>query len=232
MENNKEFAWLISFLFVTVILAGIVTLATGCVTKPKPTAIEKIVVTPEPETVINLPDQEKTYIAAWPDQTWTYVLAQGLDEFGKRMMAMKDFKDSSEWCPQFKTFNHEQKKQVFITLISEMARYESSFNPRTKYTEGFYDSKGRKVISQGLLQISQESANQKAYGCEITHPDMLLHPGVNLLCGVRILDHWLSKDGVIGSGTKGGARYWSVLRDSSKSQPKIKKALKQMCASL
>lgn len=228
MENNKDFVWLISFLFVTVILAGIVTLATGCATNPKSTVIENIVVKPEP--VINLP--EKTYTAAWSNQEWTYILAQGLDEFGKRMLAVNDFKDSDKWCPEFKTFNLEQKKQAYITLISEMARYESGFKPGTKYTESFKDSKGHQVISQGLLQISQESANQKAYGCDITHPDMLLHPGVNLLCGVRILDHWLSKDGVIGSGTKGGARYWSVLRDSSKSQPKIKKALKQMCASL
>ena len=113
-------------------------------------------------------------------------------------------------------------KDCLIQTISIMAKYESSFNPQEKYTEGFSDAQGNKVISRGLLQISIESANQKAYGCNITKAEQLHDPKTNLECAVKIAVKWINQDGVFfGSDKLGLGRYWSVGRKSSGSNLKI-----------
>lgn len=115
-----------------------------------------------------------------------------------------------------------------ILTIAKMAQYESSFNPSESYKEGFADAKGNAVISRGLLQISQESANQKAYGCGIVKAEDLHKVDVNLQCAVKIAVYWLNKDKVFFGGEKLGlGRYWSVGRASSKSNAKILAYLKE-----
>ena len=117
-------------------------------------------------------------------------------------------------------------KDCLIQTISIMAKYESSFNPAEKYTESFADASGVKVVSRGLLQLSQESANQKAYGCKITDPKQLHDPKINLECSVKIAVKWINQDGVFFGGDKLGlGRYWSVGRKSSGSNAKILKYL-------
>lgn len=118
-------------------------------------------------------------------------------------------------------------KECLILTIAKMAQYESSFKPSESYTESFTDSKGAAVISRGLLQISQESANQKAYACNIKKADELHDPKINLECAVKIAVYWINKDGVFFGGEKLGlGRYWSVGRVSSKSNAKILEYLK------
>ena len=111
-------------------------------------------------------------------------------------------------------------------LLSIVARPESNFKPETTFTESFADSKGKKVVSRGLLQISIESANQKKYGCGIQKAEDLHDPAVNLTCGVKILDAWVQTDGVIASygqhPPRGGGRYWSTLRERNKHLPEIR----------
>lgn len=117
-------------------------------------------------------------------------------------------------------------KDCLIQTISIMAKYESSFKPETSYTEGFNDAKGAKVISRGLLQLSQESSNQKAYGCNITDAKQLHDPKTNLECSVKIAVKWINQDGIFFGGDKLGlGRYWSVGRAKSGSNPKILKYL-------
>lgn len=117
-------------------------------------------------------------------------------------------------------------KDCLIQTISIMAKYESSFNPAEKYTESFADASGVKVVSRGLLQVSQESANQKAYDCKITDPKQLHDPKINLECAVKIAVKWINQDGVFFGGDKLGlGRYWSVGRKSSGSNAKILKYL-------
>jgi soluble lytic murein transglycosylase-like protein len=97
-----------------------------------------------------------------------------------------------------------------------MIQYESGFDPSQTYTESFTDRSGNRVVSTGLLQLSQESA--RGYGHSVTTQD-LMDPYVNLQVGVDILEHWVSRDGVIaGDGNTGGGRYWSVLRPTGKRQ--------------
>lgn len=114
-------------------------------------------------------------------------------------------------------------------LVSIMAKYESSFKPETQFKESFNDSKGKPVISRGLLQLSIESANQKAYGCNIKKAEELHNPKTNLECAVKIVVFQANKSGTLMDGNRGGASaYWSVARKSSGSNAKILKYLEAL----
>ena len=122
--------------------------------------------------------------------------------------------DATQFCPTYPKLSLTQRKQFWVALISAMSGPESNFRPASSYQERFSDRQGRPVVSRGLLQISQESANQRRYGCDIRQASLLHDPVINLSCGVRILSRWVQQDGLIASqqSPKGGGRYWSTLR--------------------
>lgn len=124
--------------------------------------------------------------------------------------------DITKFCPSYPQLAKPERRKFWVGLLSAMSKPESNFKPEATYRERFRDSKGRYVVSRGLLQISIESANQKRYDCDIRHPALLHDPVINLACGVRILSKWVSTDGVIASHSsdlhQGGGRYWSTLR--------------------
>ncbi len=103
----------------------------------------------------------------------------------------------------------------WMKLLTAMITKESGFRPGLTYTESFNDSSGNRVISTGLLQLSQESA--RGYGFSGITTEALKDPFKNLEVGIHILSHWVTRDGCIACGTQsGGGRYWSVLRPSGK----------------
>lgn len=156
---------------------------------------------------------------------WTEYAIQAVAETKLATAAPKDF---SNWCPSYNVLSVEQKNIVFALLLSRMAQFESGFRPDTTFTEGFNDSKGKPVISRGLLQISIESAN--GYGCGIIDARELHNPKTNLSCGAKIVERWVLRDGVfsgkLGSKWLGVGRYWSVMRSRSGSYKKIQSWLK------
>jgi uncharacterized protein YraI len=125
--------------------------------------------------------------------------------------------DVSSFCPAYSRRSAADKEQFWIGLLSAMTRFESNYNPKLSYTENFRDSQGNRVVSRGLLQLSLESARN--YGCVLSSAQALHEPQANLSCGVRIVNRWVERDGVIAggssSGWRGAARYWSVLRKQS-----------------
>jgi hypothetical protein len=126
--------------------------------------------------------------------------------------------DYKDFCPEYKSLSSENKKNFWVYLLSSMAELESNFNPSLSYRESFRDSSGSYVMSRGLLQISIESGN--AYGCGFKSQSDLNDPYRNLSCGLRILNKWVLNDkriaGSVSGSWRGGSRYWSVLRTSSK----------------
>ena len=159
------------------------------------------------------------YVAHWDFKEsgamWTSQLSDALDVYGRELLLytpndIKNFTDS-------KFDNPIKRKQFYIALVSCMAKYESGFKPDSFYTEKFSDNSGNKVVSRGLLQISGESA--RGYKCDVPKDNYkILHDTkINLECGVRILNKWIIKDGVISNYNNniyyGGARYWAVLRN-------------------
>lgn len=132
--------------------------------------------------------------------------------------------DIASFCPNYEKLDTANRNKFWAGLLSAMARPESNYKPEATYTENFTDGSGKKVISRGLLQISIESANQKRYSCGIAKSEDLHVPKINLECGIKILEAWVKNDNVIAAYSKpsrGGGRYWSVLRASNKRLPEI-----------
>lgn len=167
-----------------------------------------------------------TIKAAWDHKPegrlWTQYTVEALKTHGAKMLLVDNIKDDDEYCRRFDELTMNERLQFYVMLISTMAQYESGFDPKQTYKEGFNDAQGKPVLSRGLLQMSKESVNQSAYGGNIKNAEELHDPRTNLICAVKILNYWIPKDKCFGSGKLGGARYWSVLRDSSKSQAKIR----------
>lgn len=187
---------------------------------PTPTATPKPTATPVPSTGSAKPLWESK---ATDGVNWTAHVMNKLDTLGVDMVDSVPA-DFATFCPSYKKFTYTQRKEFYTYLISAMTKYESGFDPKQFYQEGFNDSSGNPVISRGLLQISIESAN--SYGCGFTSSQQLHDPYLNLSCGIRILNRWIGQRdfrlaGKIDGSWKGGARYWSVLRTTSGSYSSI-----------
>lgn len=127
--------------------------------------------------------------------------------------------DIMRYVNKYPQMSKEKKMHFWTFFLSCMAMRESGVNPKTRYTESFRDSRGRKVISRGLFQTSIESVNgYRRHGYEGINSYAELHdPITNLEGAVFILKHWIERDGQISSNKspwRGGARYWSVLRNN------------------
>ncbi|PUE24775.1 transglycosylase SLT domain-containing protein [Limnohabitans sp. Jir72] len=158
--------------------------------------------------------------AAWAkkniDGTWTAAAEKAVSASSLTSSVPIDI---VKFCPAYETKSIEERKVFWVGLLSIIARPESNFEADAKYIEKFNDSKGKRVVSRGLLQISVESASQKRYSCGLKIAEDLHNPSVNLACGVKILDAWVKNDNVIATygknPSRGGARYWSTLREKN-----------------
>lgn len=161
-----------------------------------------------------MPEKPKpiSYKADWSNLNWTITTLLSIDSHGKEMLE-KIPPDMEGYCPK-----DTENKKCYVAILSALSKFESGHKPESSYKEDFKDSKGAYVISRGLFQISQESAN--GYGCGITKPEMLYNPETNIECAVKIMNRWVSRDGVIAGGKtgawKGMARYWSPFRKESR----------------
>lgn len=143
---------------------------------------------------------------------WTRFALAGIDAHGQGLLATQPA-DVASYCPRYPQAGPADRRAFWAGLMSALARPESNFNPAVTFTESFPDSSGRPVVSRGLLQISQESAN--GYGCGITDPQQLHDPETHLSCAARIINRLVTRDGVIGSTSapwKGMSAYWSPFR--------------------
>lgn len=155
--------------------------------------------------------------AAWKkvnkDGSWTLAAENAVKAVTLTALIPKDI---AAFCPTYDGLDAEKRARFWAGLLSAMAKPESGFKPETEYVEpDIVDTNNQNVVSRGLLQISMESANQKAYGCGIQQAQDLHKVDVNLNCAARIMRHWAEKDGFIAAASKpavGAARYWSVLR--------------------
>lgn len=159
--------------------------------------------------------------AAWdvrPEgRTWTQVAHQAVAVLAPQLVTLTPT-DIDAFCPGYRGANPDGRRAFYVALLAELSRYESNFDPSVSFTESFTDSTGRRVVSRGLLQLSQESAN--GYGCGITDAQQLHDPETNIRCAVRILGRWVERDGVIAGynagAWRGASRYWSPFRDRNK----------------
>ncbi|MFN3313407.1 MAG: hypothetical protein ACK46Q_08065 [Hyphomonas sp.] len=167
------------------------------------------------------------FTAAWdakPDgAAWTAATLAALEQYGQPLITNVP-EDIADWCPDYAGLTGEARKSVWLMLISSLAKFESNHRADVTFQESFNDSQGNPVISRGLLQISIESG--RGYRCDIPEAVALHDAGVNLTCGVRIMNRWIGErdSRVAGrvtpaagdNGWRGAARYWSPFRDAAK----------------
>lgn len=170
--------------------------------------------------------------AAWDHKKrgaeFTQFTLAAIDELGEDLLKAQP-RDMEAFCPNYSSLQVEDKKAVWLMLISAMAYFESSFNPKLAHQEKFKNSKAEFVVSRGLMQLSRESSRH--FGCKIEKEADLEDPKINLSCAVRIMTNHVSQDGVIAKKVderwRGGARYWYVLR-AQKTLPVIRKAVRKL----
>jgi len=212
------------------ILIPALMLVIAACTTPTPEPMQ-----PEQPAIPIVEDSAAPFVAAWDAEedaeAWTAaVIAALTGPEGAALMASTP-SDVLDFCPGFETLDERGRAAFWVATFSAMAKLESNFRPELTFNEKancsfagcqdvFTTQDGRDVISRGLLQLSQESANGYR-GCTVPRDnEELLHdPAVNLRCGVIIMTRWVPQDGVIAkreSPWRGGARYWSVLRRPEK----------------
>jgi hypothetical protein len=114
--------------------------------------------------------------------------------------------DIETWCPGYTEASVEERRAFWAGLLSAVAKYESTWNPRAS------GGGGRWI---GLMQIDPRSARN--YGCEATSVGALKDGEANLECAVEIMSTQVAKDGLVaGGGNRGIGRDWAPLRSSEK----------------
>lgn len=130
--------------------------------------------------------------------------------------------DTTNFCPAYFSLAANQKISFWVFLVSAIVRYESNFDPTSRYEEttlGIDPITGDTVMSEGLLQLSyQDSQNypfcnqfdwNRDKNLAADDPGKtILDPKRNLACGIRILNEQVARTGLIAFDR---GNYWSTL---------------------
>lgn len=196
----------------------------ACTQKPidhGPVTSAPIVDKPKPESPLVDKDEtppEPTYPLSWekghPERkAWS---DQARVTAGVVLRDLDKAIDVSRFCPKYAELGAFNRVQFWAELVSVMSYFESGWKPATVFKE----PAPLNNLSVGLLQLSTSDAkNYKSIPqcAAISTTPGLMDPLKNLDCGIRILAHWVGKDGVVTSvNNYGGSKYWSVLREKRK----------------
>ncbi len=122
------------------------------------------------------------------------------------VLASRVPEDITDWCPGYQTASLPKRRAFWAGLLSAIAKYESSWNPRAAGGGGRYI---------GVMQISPKTAAN--YGCAARSSAALKDGAANLECAVALVAHHVERDGVVaGKGNHGVGRDWMPLRKSDK----------------
>ena len=167
------------------ISAGIVVPAVRPVARPEDLQQDRVAVQ---TGALLRPLAREDYIptARWDDRQdaddWTRATlaalttqAAGLDDVIPR--------DIETWCPNYAQNPPEQRRAFWVGMMSALAHYESTMNPRAVGGGGQW---------YGLLQIYPPTARH--YGCEASTGEALRDPEANLACAARIMAVTVARD--------------------------------------
>lgn len=175
------------------------------------------------------PPEETMVALSWKTKSgtdeWTKSLFKVIDSEWASLMSARD---ATRICPKFQSMDEKSQKLVFAELIVAMAKFESAWNPLTRYKEstmGIDPVTKQQVYSEGLLQLSYQDTQWAPY-CEFdwskdkalgaTDPKKtIFDPNKNLTCGVKILARQVKSKGfvIVSSGA-----YWAVIKENGRYQ--------------
>lgn len=131
--------------------------------------------------------------------------------------------DVTTFCPRYNDLSEDQKLGFWMHLVAAITRFESSYNPMTRYREktmGKDPVTGEQVHSEGLMQLSYQDSlwakhcefdwnKDRALGVEDPRRT-IFDPKINLSCGIGILARQIRNKKKIMLPVKQGC-YWVVL---------------------
>jgi hypothetical protein len=140
----------------------------------------------------------------WSNQRNTFAWTEtAVNALTARWSKISQARDLENFCPGYYGVSSEKQMACVLRVFTEMARYESSFNPRPK---DFKENNGD--VSRGLFSMSlHQCPNART-------ADELFDPHVNIECAAIVFAKWIAKDGYISgpAEAKGAARNWSCLQ--------------------
>lgn len=134
---------------------------------------------------------------------WTRVALAAVKSHGAPLLDVVP-RDIEAWCPAYAANGPDQRAAFWAGLLSTLARYESTFNPRAVGGGGRWF---------GLLQIYPQTAAFR--GCHAQTGEGLQRGSANLNCAVRIMAITVPRDGAIAleeNRWKGVAADWGPIR--------------------
>jgi len=178
----------------------------------------------------NIPDHAAT---SWGNDFFSEAEMKEIKKMIDERLSVLNPKDVYKFNKYYSDLTINARTDFWLVLLSAMAKKESNHDPSRAYKESFRDTRGNYIISRGLFQLSPESVN--GYNKFASHfpkvTSSTLHDKmVNTRWAIVILSRWVKKDGVIYSESdpwKGGARYWSVLRNNDRTEFIIEDCLKR-----
>jgi len=140
-------------------------------------------------------DQQRPGMAAPADPAWGTALMTAIAAEGEMLATVPA--DIGAWCPAYAAAGSDQRAAFWGGLVSVLAWYESTHNPRAIGGGGRWF---------GLVQIAPATARHR--GCAVGTGEALLNAGDNLRCGVRIMAQNVVRDGVVSRDLRGVAAEW------------------------
>lgn len=114
--------------------------------------------------------------------------------------------DIGVWCPGYENASEHDRRAFWAGLMSAVARYESSWNPKAAGGGGRYI---------GVMQISPRSAAH--HGCTADTSAELKDGAANLECAAQMIAVSVASDRMVaGNGREGAGREWMPFRDAKK----------------
>lgn len=117
-------------------------------------------------------------------------------------------RDIERWCPAYATNPPVQRRAFWVGMMSALAKYESTYNPRAVGGGGLW---------YGLLQIYPDTARR--YGCRARTGEALKNPAENLSCAARIMAVTVARDRAVAlhdGRWRGVAADWGPMTSRSK----------------
>jgi hypothetical protein len=135
---------------------------------------------------------------------WTAATLAALKTEGAELLSeIPD--DIGAWCPGYVSADADQRAAFWAGLLSALARFESTWNPRAVGGGGRWF---------GLVQISPSTA--RLYGCDADSASELQDGSANLACAVQIASETVTRDGVIAANARGFAADWGPFHSAEK----------------
>lgn len=116
--------------------------------------------------------------------------------------------DVRRFCPKYSQMNDEDKKGLWILIISAMTHYESTCIVNEH-------NKGPNGTAWGLLQLHRGKEANYSSGCRNGDAETAER---SITCGMAMLNDQVERKGIVFSRTS----YWDVLRPQGESQKHVR----------